>query len=68
MSSDSHYMTGPAVQRHLAISDTTLWRWMQDADLAFPKPTVTKGRNYFLRSEIETWDAARRAASVSVAA
>jgi predicted DNA-binding transcriptional regulator AlpA len=53
-------MTGPAVQTYLSISDTTLWRWMRSKTLGFPKPTVTNGRNYFLRSEIEAWDRARR--------
>jgi predicted DNA-binding transcriptional regulator AlpA len=64
VSTDNYNMTGPAVQRHLSISDTTLWRWMRDPTLNFPKPTVTNGRNYFLRSDIEAWDRQRRNASL----
>lgn len=60
----THHMTGPAVQAYLSISDTTLWRWVRSKTLSFPKPTVTNGRNYFLRSEIEAWDRARREASL----
>jgi predicted DNA-binding transcriptional regulator AlpA len=45
----------------------TLWRWMQSESLAFPKPTVTNRRNYFLRSEIEAWDRARREVSLQPA-
>lgn len=65
--SPTHHMTGPAVQAYLSISDTTLWRWMRSKTLSFPKPTVTNGRNYFLRSEIEAWDRARREASLQTA-
>lgn len=60
-------MTGPAVQRHLSISHMTLWRWMHSEVLAFPKPSVTNRRNYFLRSEIEAWDRARREVSLQPA-
>ncbi|WP_299803551.1 hypothetical protein [Tardiphaga sp.] len=48
----------------MSISHMTLWRWMRSETLGFPKPTVTNGRNYFIRSEIEAWDRARREVSL----
>jgi predicted DNA-binding transcriptional regulator AlpA len=39
----------------------TLWRWLNDPDLKFPRPIVINHRRYFRLSEIETWE--RRQAS-----
>jgi hypothetical protein len=38
------------------ISKATLHRWLNDPDLAFPKPIVINRRHYFLETEIVAWE------------
>ena len=37
------------------ISNVTLWRWVRDPDLSFPKPIKISGRNYFRADQIDAW-------------
>jgi len=61
------FLTGPQVrERFGGISDMTLWRWMHDERVDFPKPLVINRRNYFRVAEIETFEA-RQAARTPVA-
>jgi len=39
-------------QRFGGISDMTLWRWMHDERVGFPRPTVINRRRYFRESDI----------------
>jgi predicted DNA-binding transcriptional regulator AlpA len=38
------------------VCDMTLWRWLNDPDLDFPRPIVINHRRFFKLSEIETWE------------
>ena len=49
----------PSLARELGVCSRTLSRWLDDNSIALPRPVVIRGRNYFSRSEIETWKAAR---------
>ena len=40
------------------ISDMTLWRWLQRADLGFPQPIYIARRRYWRRADIEAWKSA----------
>jgi hypothetical protein len=55
------YLPGRAVRDRYHVSDMTLWRWLQDAELKFPKPTVINRRRYWLLKELEAWERARAA-------
>lgn len=46
------------------ISDMTLWRWLQDEALAFPRPIVINRRRFFLEAELDAWEAARSQVAV----
>lgn len=37
------------------ISDMTLWRWVNDPDLNFPKPVYVRRRRLFKEEELEAW-------------
>ena len=37
------------------ISNVTLWRWVRDPGLNFPKPIKISRRNYFRADEIDAW-------------
>jgi predicted DNA-binding transcriptional regulator AlpA len=41
------------------ISDMTLWRWLKDSKLGFPRPVVINRRRYFYEAELIAWERAR---------
>jgi predicted DNA-binding transcriptional regulator AlpA len=44
------------------ISDMTLWRWLNDDALNFPKPIKIQKRRYWRAEEIAAWLEEREAA------
>jgi len=61
------YLTATEVRfRFGNISDMTLWRWLKDAGMAFPKPVYIRRRRLFVASEIEAWEQAQAETSVAV--
>jgi len=51
--------------RHLCggISDMTLWRWLDNSELNFPRPIYIGRRRYFREAEIIAWMDAREVAA-----
>lgn len=37
------------------VSQMTLWRWLQDESLGFPRPTLIRSRRYWDSDEIEAF-------------
>ena len=37
------------------ISDMTLWRWLNDPDMAFPSPIYLGKRRYWREAELTAW-------------
>jgi predicted DNA-binding transcriptional regulator AlpA len=37
------------------ISDMTLWRWLNDVDLEFPKPIYVQRRRFWREAELIDW-------------
>jgi predicted DNA-binding transcriptional regulator AlpA len=37
------------------VSQMTLWRWLQDESLGFPRPTTIRNRRYWDADEIEAF-------------
>jgi hypothetical protein len=58
------YLPGRAVRDRYNVSDMTLWRWLRDAELKFPKPTVINKRRYWRLEDLEMWERARAAGAV----
>lgn len=51
------YMKGPQVCQRYAISDMSLWRWLQDTELAFPQPALRiRDRRYWLEADLVAWE------------
>ena len=50
------WLTGPEVAQRFSISSMSLWRWMHDAHLNFPRPVRIRARNYWRQSEIDEWE------------
>jgi predicted DNA-binding transcriptional regulator AlpA len=51
--------------RHLQIrygvSDMSIWRWLNDQNLKFPKPIYIRRRRFWKLAELEAWERARAA-------
>ncbi|MCB5409446.1 helix-turn-helix transcriptional regulator [Pseudogemmobacter faecipullorum] len=45
------------------ISDMTLWRWLDDAALAFPKPVYIQRRRFWREADLMAWLDAREVAA-----
>lgn len=43
-------------QRYGGISPMTLWRWLNDPSLAFPRPIYIRGKRYFDLAELDEFD------------
>ena len=50
------------------ISDMSLWRWLQDPELDFPKPIYIARRRYWREAEILAWIEAKAQAPREAAA
>jgi predicted DNA-binding transcriptional regulator AlpA len=37
------------------VSDMSLWRWLQNPDLNFPKPVYIGKRRYFKEADVVAW-------------
>lgn len=59
------YLPSRDLRERYRVSDMSIWRWLRDDKLAFPKPTVINGRRYWLIAEIEQWERARAARAPS---
>ena len=47
-------------ERYGGISDMTLWRWLRDEQLGFPKPCRINRMRYWNDSELTEWERVRR--------
>jgi predicted DNA-binding transcriptional regulator AlpA len=37
------------------VSDMTIWRWLKDEKLSFPKPIYVQRRRFWRESELLSW-------------
>lgn len=42
------------------VSSMTIWRWLDNAQLGFPKPIYISRRRFWRQSEVGAWQAAQR--------
>lgn len=49
-------ITAPQAREKLGgVSDMSLWRWLNNPEMNFPKPIYIGTRRYFRESEIADW-------------
>lgn len=58
---DEAFLTGPQVLKRYGISEMTLYRWLKDEGLGFPKPMVVNGRRFFKEGELTNWERVKAA-------
>ena len=61
--SQTEFVTGPQVQARYQKSHVTIWRWVKDADLNFPKPIQINRLNYWRMADLVSWEASQAVAS-----
>jgi predicted DNA-binding transcriptional regulator AlpA len=56
----------PAAQilKRYGISEMTLWRWLRDNELGFPRPIVINRRRYWWNTGVSAWERSRPANAV----
>jgi len=57
--SSETFQQGRGVQNRYGISHVTLWRWVNDPALGFPKPLKINRLNYWRTADLEAWEASR---------
>jgi predicted DNA-binding transcriptional regulator AlpA len=55
---DDAYLTSARVKRRYGVSEMTLWRWLRDNGLGFPKPIYIGERRYWRLADLHQFDAA----------
>jgi predicted DNA-binding transcriptional regulator AlpA len=54
------YLTAAQVRsRYGGVSDMSLWRWLHDEQLGFPKPVWIQNRRFWKASDLAAWDETR---------
>jgi len=59
MNTQGTFLPAPKVRERYSVSDMSLWRWLNDPDLAFPKPIYIRGRRFWRISDLEAWEISR---------
>jgi predicted DNA-binding transcriptional regulator AlpA len=50
-------------ERYGNVSDQTIWRWLRDERLGFPKPEQIRRRNYWDSDKLDAFDERREHAA-----
>ncbi len=53
------FLTGPQVQDRYGKTSVTLWRWINNDEMGFPKPMKVNRLNYWRLSDLIAWEAAQ---------
>lgn len=57
MTAPDKFLSGPALRKRYGVSAQSLHRWMNDVELAFPRPMLIKNRLYFKEADLVVWEA-----------
>lgn len=58
-SSTTGFLPARKVLDRYGVSDMTIWRWLRDEKMNFPKPVYLGRFRYWRISEIEAWEIAQ---------
>jgi hypothetical protein len=54
------YLTSQQVRhRYGDVSDMSLWRWLHDGKIGFPRPIIINRRRYWHLRDLEAWERVR---------
>lgn len=50
------YLPAAKVRERYGVSDMTIWRWVADTNLGFPRPRYFGRLRFWSIGELETWE------------
>jgi hypothetical protein len=53
---EEQWITGPRLARHFNVTPMSIWRWLRDPNLAFPRPTQIRKRNFWRVADIREFE------------
>jgi predicted DNA-binding transcriptional regulator AlpA len=56
---EATYLPSAQVRARYGVSDMSLWRWLKNDALGFPKPIRINRRRLWKLSDLEAWEASR---------
>jgi predicted DNA-binding transcriptional regulator AlpA len=56
---DDRFLPARAVWERYNVTSMSIWRWLRDADMAFPQPVLFGRLRYWKLSELLMWEASR---------
>lgn len=59
MLNEKTYLPAAAVRTRYGIAKMTIWRWLQNDALGFPKPMRINNRLFWKLADLEMWEASR---------
>lgn len=63
---ENKLITAPDVRAMCGrVSDMTLWRWIHDPNVNFPKPIYIGKRRYFRQADVAAWIEAQAGANAA---
>ncbi|WOI29358.1 helix-turn-helix transcriptional regulator [Sulfitobacter dubius] len=51
----SNLLPAAAVREKFGVTDMTLWRWLDDEELSFPRPIYIKRNRYWREDDLAAW-------------
>jgi predicted DNA-binding transcriptional regulator AlpA len=60
----TQYLAGHQVRKRYGISEQSLWRWLRNESLGFPKPIYINRIRYWTLCELVEWERSRRRGNV----
>ena len=56
----NRYLSAPKVMERLGVSQMTLWRWLHDPSMGFPKPHRFSRNRHWNLCELIAWERANK--------
>jgi predicted DNA-binding transcriptional regulator AlpA len=53
------FLTSKQVRARYGVSDMSLWRWLRNEALGFPRPLRINGRRFWKLVDLEAWEDSR---------
>jgi predicted DNA-binding transcriptional regulator AlpA len=54
-----HYLPAAKVRERYGVTDMSLWRWLHNEALSFPRPLEINGRRYWKLADLISWEESR---------
>ena len=58
--SNQEFLPARRVWERYGVTQMTLWRWLRDEEMGFPRPVYLGRFRYFRVAELERWEASQR--------